>query len=183
MLHQAIQNLHLVITTREDPGLPLAHLRVKNQLTEIRAADLRFSPEEAVEYFTKVMSIHLSEKQVNLLGQRTEGWIAGLQLAALSLKDSRDPELSINAFRGTHRHVLDYLLEEVLNGQTEEVRSFLRRTSILEQLSSPLCEAVSGQKNSQQLLRYLERSNLFLVPLDDHRTWYRYHALFAGKSW
>jgi LuxR family maltose regulon positive regulatory protein len=179
LLHQAIQNLHLVITTREDPGFSLAHLRVKNQLTEIRAADLRFSRDEAVEFFTKVMSIHLPEKQVAILEQRTEGWVAGLQLAALSLRDNQNPETFISAFRGTHRHVLDYLLEEVLNGQTEEVRSFLRQTSILEQLSSSLCEAVSGQKKSPQLLRHLERSNLFLVPLDDHRTWYRYHALFA----
>jgi LuxR family maltose regulon positive regulatory protein len=179
LLHQAMQNLHLVITTREDPGLSLAHLRVQNQLTEIRAADLRFSLDEALEFFTKVMSIRLSEKQVDILKRRTEGWVAGLQLAALSLKDSQDPEAFISAFRGTHRHVLDYLLEEVLNGQPEEVRSFLRHTSILEQLSASLCEAVSDQKNSHQLLRYLERNNLFLVPLDDHRTWYRYHALFA----
>ena len=179
LLQQAMHTLHLVITTREDPGLSLAHLRVKHQLTEIRAADLRFSLEEASEFFTKVMSIHLPEKQVDILEQRTEGWVAGLQLAAVSLKDSQDPEAFISAFRGTHRHVLDYLLEEVLNGQPEEVRSFLRQTSILEQLSASLCEAVSGQKNSQQLLRYLEQSNLFLVPLDDHRTWYRYHALFA----
>jgi LuxR family transcriptional regulator, maltose regulon positive regulatory protein len=179
LLHQALQTLHLVITTREDPGLPLAHLRVKNQLTEIRAADLRFSQEEASEFFTKVMSIHLPEKQVGILAERTEGWVAGLQLAALSLKESQDPATFINTFRGTHRHVLDYLLEEVLNSQTEEVRRFLRQTAILEQLSAALCEAVTGQKNSQQLLRDLERNNLFLVSLDDHRTWYRYHALFA----
>ncbi len=179
LLHQAIQTLHLVITTREDPGLSLAHLRVKNQLTEIRAADLRFSLDEASEFFTKVMSIHLPETQVAILAQRTEGWAAGLQLAALSLKDNQDPETFIRAFRGTHRHVLDYLLEEVLYGQTEEVRSFLCQTSILDQLSAPLCEAVTGQKNCHQLLRDLERSNLFLVPLDDHRIWYRYHVLFA----
>ncbi|HMN31009.1 MAG TPA: hypothetical protein PKE45_22835, partial [Caldilineaceae bacterium] len=179
LLRQAIQNLHLVITAREDPGLSLAHLRVKNQLSEIRAADLRFSGEEASEFFSKVMSIHLPEKQVDLLAQRTEGWVAGLQLTALSLKESQDPEAFISAFRGTHRHVLDYLLEEVLNSQSEEVRSFLHQTSILEQLSASLCDAVTGQKNSRQLLRYLEQSNLFLVPLDDHRTWYRYHALFA----
>jgi LuxR family maltose regulon positive regulatory protein len=128
------------------------------------------------------MSIQLPETQVGLLAQRTEGWVAGLQLAALSLRDSPDPETFIRVFRGTHRHILDYLLEEVLNGQPEEVRSFLRHTSILEQLSSALCEAVSGQKNCHQLLRHLERSNLFLVPLDDHRTWYRYHALFAVKK-
>jgi LuxR family transcriptional regulator, maltose regulon positive regulatory protein len=179
LLQQAIPNLHLVITTREDPGLPLAYLRVKNQLTEIRAVDLRFSPEEASDFFTKVMSLPLPEQQVALLAQRTEGWVAGLQLAALSLKESQDPAAFIGAFRGTHRHVLDYLLEEVLNGQPEEVRRFLRQTAILGQLSAPLCEAVTDQKNCQQLLRDLERSNLFLVPLDDHRTWYRYHALFA----
>lgn len=179
LLQQAIHNLHLVITTREDPGLSLARLRVKHQLTEIRAADLRFSLDEAVEFFTKVMSIHLSEQQVDTLEQRTEGWVAGLQLAAVPLKANRDPEAFISAFRGTHRHVLDYLLEEVLNAQPEEVRSFLRQTSILEQLSASLCAAVSGQQDSQHLLRSLEQRNLFLVPLDDHRTWYRYHALFA----
>jgi LuxR family transcriptional regulator, maltose regulon positive regulatory protein len=179
LLYQTIQNLHLVITTREDPDLSLARLRAKNQLTEIRAADLRFSLDEAGEFLTKVMSIHLSEKQIAILEQRTEGWIAGLQLAALSLKESHSPEAFIHAFRGTHRHVLDYLLEEVLQGQIEEVRNFLRQTSILEQLSPSLCEAVTGQKNSHQLLRYLERNNLFLVPQDDHRVWYRYHALFA----
>jgi LuxR family maltose regulon positive regulatory protein len=179
LLQQAIPTLHLVITTREDPSLPLSHLRVQNQLTEIRAADLRFSPTEAREFFTTVMSLDLSEQQVALLAQRTEGWIAGLQLAALSLKESQDPKTFISAFGGTHRHVLDYLLEEVLNGQPEEVRSFLRQTAILAQLSAPLCEAVTGQKKSPHLLRALERGNLFLVPLDDHRTWYRYHALFA----
>lgn len=179
LLQQAIPTLHLVITTREDPGLALAHLRVKNQLTEIRAADLRFSQEEASEFFTKVMSIPLPAEQVAVLDQRMEGWIAGLQLAALSLKDSQDPAVFISAFRGTHRHVLDYLIEEVLNSQPEAIQAFLRQTSILEQLSAALCEAVTGQKNSHQLLRDLERSNLFLSPLDDHRTWYRYHALFA----
>jgi LuxR family maltose regulon positive regulatory protein len=179
LLQQEMQNLHLVITTREDPALPLAHLRVRNQLTEIRAADLRFSAEEASDFFTRVMSLRLSEQQAAMLAQRTEGWVAGLQLAALSLKESQDPAAFIRAFRGTHRHVLDYLLEEVLNSQPEEVRRFLRQTAILEQLSAALCEAVTGQKNGQQLLRDLERHNLFLVPLDDHRTWYRYHALFA----
>lgn len=179
LLRQAIPTLHLVITTREDPGLALAHLRVQNQLTEIRAADLCFSLAEAVEFYTKVMPIPLTAEQIAALAQRTEGWVAGLQLAALSLRDSPDPDALISAFRGTHRHVLDYLLEEVLNRQPEEVRSFLRQTAILDRLSAPLCEAVSGQQDSHRLLRYLERSNLFLVPLDDHRTWYRYHALFA----
>jgi LuxR family maltose regulon positive regulatory protein len=125
------------------------------------------------------MGINLSEKQIEILEERTEGWIAGLQLAALSLKKNQNPAKFVDVFRGTHRHVLDYLLEEVLNGQTGDVRKFLRQTSILEQLSPSLCEAVTGQKDSAGLLRYLESNNLFLVPLDENRTWYRYHALFG----
>ncbi len=179
LLRQALPTLHLVITTREDPALPLAYLRARNQLTEIRAGDLRFSTEEAAAFLTQVMSIDLPAAQVAILEQRTEGWAAGLQLAALSLRDSHDPASLIRAFHGTHRHVLDYLLEEVLNGQPEEVRRFLRQCSILRQVSAALCEAVTGQRNSAALLRELERNNLFLLPLDDHRTWYRFHALFA----
>jgi LuxR family maltose regulon positive regulatory protein len=179
MLNQAITNLHLVITTREDPNLPLTRLRVRNQLTEIRAMDLSFSLEEAGEFFSNVMGVNLSEKEMEILKNRTEGWVAGLQLAALSLKESRDPTKFVEAFRGTHRHVLDYLIEEVLNSQPEEVREFLQRTSILEQLSPSLCEALTGQEASRKYLHYLENSNLFLVPLDEERTWYRYHALFG----
>jgi LuxR family maltose regulon positive regulatory protein len=179
MLNQAITNLHLVIMTREDPNLPLTRLRVRNQLTEIRAVDLSFSLEEAEEFFSNVMGVNLSRKEVEILESRTEGWAAGLQLAALSLKESRDPTRFVKAFHGTHRHVLDYLIEEVLNSQPEEIRGFLRRTSILDQLSPSLCEAVTGQKDSSAYLQRLENNNLFLISLDEERRWYRYHALFC----
>lgn len=179
LLNQAVANLHLVIATREDPGLPLTRLRVRNQLTEVRAADLSFSLDEAGEFFANVMGVNLSRKGLEILKDRTEGWVAGLQLAALSLKESEDPTRFVEAFRGTHRHVLDYLIEEVLESQPEEIRAFLRRTSILDQLSSSLCEAVTGQPASRKYLHYLESNNLFLVALDEERTWYRYHALFG----
>jgi len=179
ILNQGIVNLHLVIATREDPNLPLTRLRVRNQLTEIRAADLSFSLEEAGDFFSNVMGVNLSEREVEILENRTEGWIAGLQLAALSLKESGDSAKFVEAFRGTHRHVLDYLIEEVLNSQPEEIRKFLRQTSILDQLSPSLCDAVTGQAASKKYLHDLENNNLFLVSLDEERTWYRYHALFA----
>lgn len=179
LLNQAVANLHLVIATREDPSLPLTRLRVRNQLTEIRAADLSFSLEEASEFFAKVMGVNLPRHEVEILKNRTEGWAAGLQLAALSLKESAAPTRLVEAFRGTHRHILDYLIEEVVDSQPEEIRAFLRRTSILEQLSPALCVAVTGQQNSGQVLRYLETNNLFLIALDEERTWYRYHALFG----
>jgi LuxR family maltose regulon positive regulatory protein len=179
ILNQAVANLHLVIATREDPNLPLTRLRVRNQLTEIRAADLSFSLEEAVEFFSEVMGVKLSKREMEILENRTEGWIAGLQLAALSLKESADSAKFVEAFRGTHRHVLDYLIEEVLNSQPEDIREFLRQTSILDELSPSLCEAVTGQAASKKYLQGLENNNLFLVSLDEERTWYRYHALFA----
>jgi LuxR family maltose regulon positive regulatory protein len=179
ILNQAVANLHLVITTREDPSLPLTRLRVRNQLTEIRAMDLSFSLEETGEFFSNVMQVNLSKEEMEILKNRTEGWVAGLQLAALSLKESGDRPKSVEAFRGTHRHVLDYLIEEVLKSQPEEIREFLRRTSILDQLSPSLCQAITGQKASRDYLHYLESNNLFLISLDEERTWYRYHALFA----
>ena len=179
LLNQSIPTLHLVIATREDPNLPLTRLRGRNQLTEIRAADLSFSLEETGDFFANVMGVGLSERDLEILKNRTEGWVAGLQLAALSLKDSTDRSRFVEAFRGTHRHVLDYLIEEVLNSQPEEIRDFLRCTSILDQLSVSLCEAVTGQSSSRKYLHHLESSNLFLVSLDQDRTWYRYHALFA----
>ncbi len=179
MLNQAIPNLHLVITTREDPNLPLTRLRVRNQLTEIRAADLSFSLEEACEFLTNVMGTNLSAEDMSILRDRTEGWVAGLQLAALSVRERADPTKLVTAFRGTHRHVLDYLMDEVLNNQPAEIRDFLYRTSILDQLSPSLCEAVTGQEASRRHLQYLESNNLFLVSLDEERTWYRYHDLFA----
>lgn len=179
ILNQAVANLHLVIATREDPNLPLTRLRVRNQLTEVRAADLSFSLAEAAEFLSDVMGVDLPEKETEILAARTEGWAAGLQLAALSLKESGDRTKFVDAFRGTHRHVLDYLIEEVLNSQPDEIREFLRRTSILDQLSPALCEAVTGLKDSRKYLQDLETNNLFLVSLDEERLWYRYHALFG----
>ncbi|MBI5033937.1 MAG: AAA family ATPase [Chloroflexi bacterium] len=179
ILNQAVANLHLVITTREDPNLPLTRLRVRNQLTEIRAMDLSFSLAETGEFFSNVMRVDLSQEEMETLKNRTEGWVAGLQLAALSLKESIDTAKSVEAFRGTHRHVLDYLIEEVLKSQSEEKQEFLRGTSILDELSPSLCEAVTGLRASREFLHYLEHNNLFLVSLDGERTWYRYHALFA----
>ena len=179
ILNHVLANLHLIITTREDPDLPLTRLRVRNQLTEIRAADLSFSLEEAGEFFSNVMGVTLSRNEMEILEQRTEGWAAGLQLAALSLKESADKAKFMEAFRGTHRHVLDYLIEEVLKSQPEDIKEFLRQTSILDQLSPSLCEAVTGQKASREYLQRLEHNNLFLISLDEERTWYRYHALFA----
>lgn len=179
LLNRSTANLHLVIATREDPNLPLTRLRARNQLTEIRAADLSFSLEEAGEFFSGVMRVNLSEEETEILKNKTEGWAAGLQLAALSLKENRDTAKFVEAFGGTHRHILDYLIEETLNSQPEEMREFLRRTSILDQLSTSLCEAVTGQRESRKYLQYLETNNLFLVSLDEERNWYRYHALFA----
>jgi len=179
LINQTVAKLHLVITTREDPNLPLTRLRVRNQLTEIRAVDLSFSLNEADEFFSNVMGVHLPKREMEILESRTEGWAAGLQLAALSLKESVDKAKFVEAFGGTHRHVLDYLIEEVLKSQTGELKEFLRWTSILDQLSPSLCEAVTGQKASGKYLQYLESNNLFLVALDEERTWYRFHALFV----
>jgi LuxR family maltose regulon positive regulatory protein len=171
--------LHLVIATRQDPQLPLARLRVRDQLTEVRAADLRFTPAEAAAFLNQMMNLNLSAAEVAALEGRTEGWIAGLQLAALSLQGRSDPQSMIQAFTGSHRFVLDYLLEEVLQGQPEPVRRFLLQTSILDQLNGSLCNALTGQADGSATLARLERGNLFLVPLDDQRQWFRYHHLFA----
>ncbi len=171
--------MHLVIATREDPQLPLARLRVRGQLTELRASDLRFTSSEAAEFLNRVMNLNLSEENIAALETRTEGWIAGLQMAALSMQGREDTAGFIKAFTGSHHFVLDYLVEEVLQRQPEQVRSFLLRTSILDRLTGSLCDFVTGQENSREMLEALERSNLFVVPLDDKRQWYRYHHLFA----
>ncbi|MBA4117142.1 MAG: tetratricopeptide repeat protein, partial [Rubrobacter sp.] len=171
--------VHLVIATREDPHLPLARLRARGQLGELRAADLRFTPSEAGEFLEGVMGLSLSAEDIAALEDRTEGWIAGLQLAALSMRGREDVTGFIRAFAGDNRYVVDYLVEEVLQRQPERVRSFLLQTSILERLSGPLCDAVTGQEGSNALLEALERGNLFVVPLDDRRHWFRYHHLFA----
>jgi LuxR family transcriptional regulator, maltose regulon positive regulatory protein len=173
--------MHLVIATREDPALPLARLRARGQMTELRGADLRFTPFEASEFLNQVMDLDLVAEQIAALDVRTEGWIAGLQLAAISLQGRADAAGFIASFTGSNRFVLDYLLEEVLQRQPERVQTFLLRTSILDRLCGPLCDAVTldASASGQETLEYLDRSNLFLIPLDTERRWYRYHHLFA----
>jgi LuxR family maltose regulon positive regulatory protein len=175
-------HLRLLIATRSDPPLPLARLRSRGQLTEVRAADLRFTPAEAREFLNRVMGLELTVPDVAALDERTEGWIAGLQLAGLSLRgvpDRGDIDGFIAAFTGSNRFVIDYLADEVLARQPAGIRDFLIRTAILDRLTGPLCDAVTGRADGSRTLADLERANLFLVPLDDHRTWYRYHHLFA----
>jgi LuxR family transcriptional regulator, maltose regulon positive regulatory protein len=176
--HQPPQ-MHLVIATREDPHLPLARLRARRQLTELRAADLRFTPGEAAEFLNQMMGLDLLPEDIAALETRTEGWIAGLQLAALSMQGQPDPARFVHSFTGSHRFVLDYLLEEVLERQPGEIHSFLLRTSVLERLCGPLCDVVLGSASGQETLEYLEHANLFLLPLDNERRWYRYHKLSA----
>jgi LuxR family transcriptional regulator, maltose regulon positive regulatory protein len=173
--------MHLVIATREDPQLPLARLRARDQLTELRAADLRFTPAEAAGFLNQIMELNLAAGEVAALEARTEGWIAGLQLAAISLQGRADSAGFIRSFAGGHHFVLDYLVEEVLHRQPEGVQTFLLGTSMLNRLCGPLCDAVLRDAGApgQATLEYLERANLFIVPLDDERRWYRYHHLFA----
>lgn len=172
--------MHLVITTREDPALPIPRLRARNQLIELRAVNLRFALAEVTEFLNQVMGLHLSVKEVAALESRTEGWIAGLQLAALSMKGNEDVTGFIRAFAGDHGYIVDYLVEEVLQRQPEAIRSFLLQSSILHRLNGLLCDAVTGQSGgSTARLETLQRGNFFLIPLDDRRQWYRYHHLFA----
>ncbi len=171
--------MHLVIATREDPPLPLARLRARSHLTELRAADLRFTASEAAAFLSQVMGLSLSAEDIAALEDHTEGWIAGLQLAALSMQGHQDVFGFIQAFAGDHRYIMDYLVEEVLQCQPEPVRSFLLQTAILDRLSGLLCDAVTGQEEGNARLEALERGNFFVVPLDDKRHWYRYHHLFA----
>jgi LuxR family transcriptional regulator, maltose regulon positive regulatory protein len=171
--------LCLVMATRTDPPLTLARLRVRQQLVEVRALDLRFSVEETNAFMNDRLKLELSSKAISSLEARTEGWVGALQLAALSLGGRKDKESFVQAFAGSHHHLVDYLIDEVLGRQTPEVREFLQRTSILERFTASLCEAVSGQAEGQNLLRQLDHANLFLIPLDDERQWYRYHHLFA----
>jgi LuxR family transcriptional regulator, maltose regulon positive regulatory protein len=173
--------MHLVIATREDPRLPLARLRARGQMAELRAADLRFTPAETTEFLNRAMGLRLSAEDIAALETRTEGWIAGLQLAAISMRGRDDAAGFIRSFTGSHGFVLDYLLEEVLERQPESIQAFLLRTSILERLCGPLCDAVlAGPAGvGQETLEYLEHANLFIVSLDNERRWYRYHHLFA----
>ncbi len=168
---------HLVIASRADPALPLARLRARGELVEIRAADLRFTPDEAGAYLNGVMGLHLTAEDVAALDGRAEGWIAALQLAALSLQGRDDAAEFIAGFAGDDRYIVDYLVGEVLQRQSQEVRDFLLQTAVLTRLTGPLCDTVTGQHGGHAMLQSLEQANLFLVPLDD-RHWYRYHHLF-----
>jgi LuxR family transcriptional regulator, maltose regulon positive regulatory protein len=182
--------LHLVISTRADPPLPLPRLRARGRLCELRAADLRFTTDEAAAFLREMMGVNVSQTDATALADRTEGWIAGLQLAALSMRDQADMSKFIATVDGTHRYIVDYLAEEVLNRQPDALQDFLLRTSILDRLCGALCDAVLGDPSpgeshgerppgSQAVLEQLERDNLFLVPLDTERRWYRYHHLFG----
>jgi LuxR family transcriptional regulator, maltose regulon positive regulatory protein len=179
LLEHLPPQIHLVIASRTDPPLPLARLRGRGELAEIRAADLRFTPGEAAAYLNEVMGLVLTAADVAALEGRTEGWIAALQLAALSMQGREDVTAFIDGFAGDDRYIVDFLAEEVLQRQPEHVQHFLLQTSILDRLSGPLCDAVTGQDGGKAKLAALERGNLFLVPLDDRRQWYRYHQLFA----
>lgn len=172
-------NVHLVLASRADPPLPLARLRARGDLVEVRAADLRFTTDEASDYLTHSMGLPLTPQQISTLDDRTEGWIAALQLAALSMRGRDDIADFVAGFAGDDRYIVDYLIEEVLQNQPPEVRSFLLHTSILGRMNAPLADAVTGRGDGRAMLEALDRGNLFLVPLDDHRHWYRYHHLFA----
>jgi LuxR family maltose regulon positive regulatory protein len=181
VLEHLPSQMHLVIATREDPHLPLSRLRVRGQLIELRAADLRFTPSEAAGFLNQMMGLNLSAEDIAALDKRTEGWIAGLQLAAISMQGHQDTTSFIKSFTGSHHFVLDYLIEEVLHQQSESIQTFLLRTSILDRLCGSLCDAVllDPSTSGQETLAYLEHANLFIVPLDNERRWYRYHHLFA----
>lgn len=171
--------LHLVVGSRADPPWPLAGLRARGELLELRAADLRFTEREAAAYLNEAMELDLTAADIDVLESRTEGWIAALQLAALSLRGREDPTGFIAGFAGDDRFVVDYLVDEVLNRQPDSLRTFLLETSILARLTAPLCAAVTGRDDAKPTLEKLERSNLFIVALDDRRQWYRYHHLFG----
>lgn len=187
VIHEAVAFLvdhlppsfHVILVSRGDPLLPLARWRARDELLEIRAQDLRFTVDETASFLNGVMGLGLTQPLIQTLHERTEGWVTGLQLAALSLKGSRDPAEFVRAFAGSHRYVLDYLIEEVLERQPSAVQRFLLQTSVLSRLSAPLCMAVTGMPESQQILQSLEEADLFIIPLDDERQWYRYHHLFA----
>jgi LuxR family maltose regulon positive regulatory protein len=172
--------LRLVISTRADPPLPLSRMRARGQLNEFRAQDLSFTLKETDTLLNSIIGLGLSDGEVAAVHARTEGWIASLQMAAISMRRREDIPAFITAFTGTHHHVLDYLTEEVLNRQSADTRSFLLETSILDRMTSPLCDAVTGRQDGQEIIERLDKSNLFLVSLDDERLWYRYHNLFSS---
>ncbi len=182
LLDNLPSQVHLVISTRADPPMPLSRWRSRGMMIEIHAEHLRFTLQESVAYLNDVMNLHLVAEDVAALNQRTEGWIVGLQMAALALQgkvSQQDASAFVQAFSGSHHYILDYLVEEVLAYQSDKLQTFLLQTSILSQLAGPLCDAVTGREDGQQTLEVLDTANLFLVPLDDERRWYRYHHLFA----
>ena len=179
LLERMPSPMHLIIASRTDPPLPLSRLRARNQLVELRGADLRFNTQETACFLARMTGLKLSVQESAELEARTEGWAAGLQLAALALQGRVDSAEFLKTFTGDHRYILDYLADEVLDRQPESMRQFLLHTSILHRLHGPLCEAVTGQANGQARLERLERDNLFLVALDGQRRWYRYHQLFV----
>ena len=186
--HQPRQ-LHLVIITREDPPLPLARIRARQQMSEVRLSDLRFTNAEIALLLNERMGLNLNAQQIAALEDRTEGWVAGLQLAALSLQGRKDVDAFVRSFAGSNRYILDFLIEEVFQQQSPEVQTFLLRTAILEQLTAPLCDALvfksetpkttAQRSRSQIILEQLDQANLFIIALDEERQWYRYHHLFA----
>ncbi len=179
LLDNLPSQMHLMLASRADPPWPLARMRVRREVVELRADDLRFTLTEVTAFLNDVMGLELAPQDITALDSRTEGWIAGLQLAALSMQGRLDTAAFVQAFSGSHRFVLDYLAEEVLSRQSADVQEFLLKTSILERMTAPLCDTVTGMANSQDILIQLGRDNLFLIPLDDERRWYRYHRLFG----
>ncbi len=179
LLEHLQPQMHLILITRADPPFTLARLRVRSQLVELRVADLRFTIEEATTFLDDVMRLNVSVDLVALLAERTEGWIAGLQIAALSMQGRDDVRSFISAFAGSNRLVLNHLIEEVLQRLSEPALEFLLQTSVLDRLNASLCDAVTNRTGSQTMLENLEQANLFLIPLDDEGHWYRYHGLFA----
>ena len=179
LLEHLPPQIHLLIASRTEPPLPLARLFARGHLTELGASDLRFTYQEAADFLNEVMGLGLPAEAIAALEERTEGWIAGLQLAALSMRGRQDVSGFVAAFAGTNRHVFDYLAEEVLDRQAKEERTFLLQTSILDRLNGPLCDAVTGHRGGHARLEALEGANLPMVPLDDQRRWYRYHHLFS----
>jgi LuxR family maltose regulon positive regulatory protein len=187
-VHEAIRftldsippNMHLILSSRADPPWPLSRMRARGEMAEIRANDLRFTPEEVTKFLNDVMGFDLSPEDLKLLESRTEGWIAGLQMAALSMQGRKDLSSFIKVLSGSHRFIMDYLVEEVIDKQSREIQEFLLKTSILGRMNGPLCDFVTGGSDSQETLAYLDQANLFLIPLDEERCWYRYHHLFSG---
>ena len=180
LLDRSPPQLHLMLITRADPALPLSRLRVRGDLAELRAEDLRFSAAEALEFFSDRLGPQLSERDVLRVLARTEGWAAGLELAALQLRGRSDPAAFIERFTGADWHIVNYLGEEVLASQPPEVREFLLVTSVLNRMCAPLCDALTGRADGAELISEIYRANLFVIPLDDERRWFRYHHLFGG---